>query len=209
MRQIDFSPNGGTTKAKGKRGRKAKTRIERFEEKVDRSKGCKCCHPWKASLRIADSYPQFWDLSPATGKPTMRRANRVAMEIKLGRTLADGEKVLHTCSNKQCVNPDHLYLGTLKQNSADAVKAGAMTGGKLTEKQAKKVAELFFKNGVERCHIAERFGISYQTINAIISGKTWSHATGIQPKAAAKPVTVEKRSRSRKGHQQLEARVLH
>ena len=36
----------------------------------------------------------------------------------------EGLFILHTCNNKLCVNPDHLYAGTLKDNSADMRKAG-------------------------------------------------------------------------------------
>jgi hypothetical protein len=38
--------------------------------------------------------------------------------------IPDGMLVLHTCDNPPCVNPDHLYLGTWKDNMQDRIKRG-------------------------------------------------------------------------------------
>jgi hypothetical protein len=35
---------------------------------------------------------------------------------------SDSRLVLHTCDNPNCVNPDHLYIGTTKQNAIDRCK---------------------------------------------------------------------------------------
>jgi hypothetical protein len=41
------------------------------------------------------------------------------LQIKLGRELAKGEFALHKCDNPKCNNPDHLYVGTQKENVRD------------------------------------------------------------------------------------------
>ena len=49
--------------------------------------------------------------------------HRVSYELHKGK-ITDNLWVLHTCDNKKCVNPDHLWLGTVKDNSSDAKKKG-------------------------------------------------------------------------------------
>jgi len=48
-----------------------------------------------------------------------RRANRVALERKLDRPIKFGFCALHHCDNPRCVNIDHLYEGTHKDNARD------------------------------------------------------------------------------------------
>jgi len=52
------------------------------------------------------------------------RANRVALEIVLGRKLKDGMCSLHTCDYPSCVDERHLYEGSYRKNSADRDNRG-------------------------------------------------------------------------------------
>ena len=47
------------------------------------------------------------------------KVHRLALERKLGRPIKPGFFALHLCDNKSCVNPDHLYEGTDKDNQQD------------------------------------------------------------------------------------------
>jgi hypothetical protein len=49
------------------------------------------------------------------------KAHRLALERKLGRPIRPGFNALHHCDCKSCVNPDHLYEGTDKDNQRDRV----------------------------------------------------------------------------------------
>ena len=40
----------------------------------------------------------------------------------------DGFMILHSCDNPSCCNPDHLSLGTAKDNAQDAVRRGRFKG---------------------------------------------------------------------------------
>jgi hypothetical protein len=50
------------------------------------------------------------------------KVHRLILERKLGRPIKPGWFALHTCDNPPCVNEDHLYEGTYKDNMRDKVE---------------------------------------------------------------------------------------
>ena len=50
-----------------------------------------------------------------------QKVNRLALELKLGRPILPGRLACHTCDHPNCVNQDHLYEGTHRDNTLDAL----------------------------------------------------------------------------------------
>jgi len=101
-------------------------------------------------------------------------ASRVSWWIYRGTT--GSKSVLHTCDNKLCVNPDHLYLGSHKDNSRDAKQRGQMAIGfrlphtKLSSADVNLIYHLC-QNGVPRKEIAKAMKISQPYVSRILSGQ--------------------------------------
>ena len=64
------------------------------------------------------------DGSYKDGDRMYRRMHRVAWEAHNAEPIPEGMIVRHTCDNPACINPEHLVLGTHKQNTADMIERG-------------------------------------------------------------------------------------
>lgn len=62
---------------------------------------------------------------PGRGRP---RAHRLSYEMAIG-PIPDGLLVCHTCDIRECVRPEHLFLGTAKDNTADCIAKGRLHPG--------------------------------------------------------------------------------
>jgi len=103
-------------------------------------------------------------------------AHRVAYELENG-LLPKGSFVLHSCDNRKCVNPAHLFAGTFQDNMDDMVsklrQAHGMKNGhaKLSDEQVKEIRSA---TGTHR-EIAARFSVSQPLVSMIRSGRIWKH----------------------------------
>ena len=120
------------------------------------------CWYWTGSVK-GKGYGQFW----YEGRST--RAHRVAWLLTHGK-IPKGKHVLHTCDNRQCVNPAHLYLGTNKDNCRDKALRGWHGSQKLTDDQVREVRQTKrYARG-----LAQKLGVSSKTISVIRNGKSRS-----------------------------------
>jgi hypothetical protein len=109
------------------------------------------------------------------------RMSRYIYEIETG--FIDAKKfVMHTCDNPKCINPDHLVLGTPKENTLDMINkkrkpvGEAVKGVKLTEQQ---VIRIF--NDKRGCNtVAKEYGVSKKSVLNIRHGRTWKHLGLVQ-----------------------------
>ena len=87
--------------------------------------------------------------------------------------------VLHKCKFKNCVNPDHLSVGTPKENGEDKVKDKTSTRGeknprsKITEEIARQI--YYSKGSGTQLERATKFGVTVYTVQSIDQGKAWSY----------------------------------
>lgn len=95
---------------------------ERFWEKVKKSNGC---WEWQ-SIRNAYGYGVFCNGPHGPGRRFM--AHRIAYELTYG-PFDPALYVCHTCDNHPCVRPDHLFLGTQKENMRDCAAKGRVKNG--------------------------------------------------------------------------------
>jgi hypothetical protein len=105
-------------------------------------------------------------------------AHRIAYTIQHGE-IPEGLIVRHKCDNDKCINPEHLELGTHKENMEDRSKRGRTAKGekhhsaKLT---AAAALEIYNSKGHETAEaLSKRFGISKNGVYSIWKKKHWTH----------------------------------
>lgn len=195
--KIDFSE-------KGKRHRTPA--LQRILAMTAEPSGPCGCTLWTGATITTNGYPTIGSDTP--GKKV--RPSRLLLENKIGRRLRKGEFALHNpevCSqDRRCVNPDHLMVGSLKQNSAHAKASGTLTKPRLRAAQVEKIADLI-EVGTDFRKIADKYGVCPQAIHRIAQGRTWSKITGIvfQPKPVGRPRKATAPKSNRQPSKQMEA----
>jgi hypothetical protein len=156
------------------------------------------CLEWTASTNRG-GYGQF-----NAGGRRIVLAHRFAWEVTYG-TIENNLLVCHTCDNRKCVEPTHLFLGSHLDNNSDMFSNGRgyvfdgshMTGtknpnAKLQQDDAERIKGML-ERGASLGLLAKEFGVSKHAIYSIRYGKTWDHARARTVNANG-PLTLERPS---------------
>lgn len=118
--------------------------------------GVSGCWNWMGAVHKKTGYGIFRRKGGSSG----HSAHRMAWELWNG-PVPEGLCVCHKCDNPRCCNPDHLFIGTHKDNSEDMVRKGRH-GAKTT--MTKEMAEqiINYPAGLEATRL--RFGVGQITV---------------------------------------------
>lgn len=151
-------------------------RLEAFWSKVNK-RGPFDCWEWIGCL--CGGYGQF-----CIGSGVYTVSHRFSYSLEYGE-IADDIKVLHECDNKRCVNPNHLFLGTNKDNTQDMIAKGRSKcigkigernkSSKLTDEKVLEMRRMHRSGEYNQRQISKMFGISTSVTFAVIHNQTWIH----------------------------------
>ena len=148
--------------------------VDDFWKKVDKSDDC-----WEwIGYREKSNY----------GRVSFRGNNKVlahrASWILTNGDIPDGLCVLHECDNPPCVNPNHLFLGTHKDNARDRdekgrgalpkIKGSKHWNAKFHESDVRVIKELLSVRCKQKA-IAWLFDVGDMQISNIKHGRIWGH----------------------------------
>ena len=105
--------------------------------------------------------------------------HRLMWEIRNGN-IPDGMLVCHRCDNPRCVNPDHLFVGTIRDNNRDRDNKGRSARGAILSKAHLKPDDIIdirkaYAHGTNQSEIARKYGIKPCSVNHIVHRERWAH----------------------------------
>jgi hypothetical protein len=146
-----------------------------------------CCWPWTGAMTSRGykhgkgyghiGYKEEGSFKNITG-------HRVAWELAHNKFIPEGLWCLHTCDNPPCCNPQHLWLGSQRDNIEDMRLKGRAAKGeehhksKLTVEQVMEIRALAKTGGHTLTDLGRRYGVSRSTIHEVVSGNNWGYIPG-------------------------------
>lgn len=127
------------------------------------------CHNWRGGLNLTG-------YGVLSYKHEKWLAHRLSFTLAYG-SIPDNLYICHKCDNPKCINPEHLFLGSQKDNLTDMTSKGRAAVGSdyhrsnLTDEDVKAIKADTRKQLV----IAKEYGVSRTNISAIKTGRAWKH----------------------------------
>ncbi len=109
------------------------------------------CWEWTA-CRHKQGYGKFFIRKRKENINKEYKAHRLSYELVNGR-IPNGMVVRHSCDNPPCVNPDHLSIGTQRQNMMDCIERGRHA----SVKSIKEICKCGLKKTVHKLHNGETY----------------------------------------------------
>lgn len=142
-----------------------RTLSDRFWLKVEKSE---TCWTWTGSKT------EFGYGHMQTTPKKYEASHRISWRLHRG-DIPTGMVVMHECDNPACVRPDHLRLGSLRDNSEDMTRKDRAGAAKLTTKDVGEIREALAR-GDKVSVLARAYGVTHGAIYHIRQGRTWSCA---------------------------------
>lgn len=144
---------------------------KRFWEQVQKTD---TCWLWNGSLG-----PDYGHIQ-VNGKQV--GAHCFSWELHYG-AIPEGFWVLHKCDVRTCVRPDHLFLGTAHDNTADMMTKKRHRFGeahylsKLTEENVREIRSAYDSEGISMAKLGQRFGVCAEVVHGIVHRVRWKHVS--------------------------------
>lgn len=169
---VRFKTHGSVGFKKHARG----TLEERFWNFVQKKSDDECWE-WQGQ-RLSNGYGRISLGAKSLGSDG---AHRVSWRIANKQEIPDGMFVMHKCDNPCCVNPNHLTIGTPKDNTQDMISKGRKrvvsakgegNGKSLLDEEKVRFIRSSTLNHAE---LGRQLGVSPNCIRGVRISRTWSH----------------------------------
>ena len=171
---VKFSSSGQLANTVGHK--KCCTHEERFWARVQKTDNC-----WL--FQGAKEQNGYGYVVNNLGGPKFLTAHRYSWILAKG-PIPVGLLVLHRCDVRACVRPDHLFLGTDADNTADKVSKGRHARGAqtaktdLTEDVVREIRARYVQYHARKSNrreLAAKYGCSPAVVGHIVRGRSWKH----------------------------------